>query len=128
MKRLLIILMAVLMVVSVVGCTQAERVNHNISKDADRFNVCRRIEVINMRTDKPIFELTGFFSISNSSTNELVVTVEVGKGVYKKHYVYLNDWTMYVVEDLNGAKVSNYHYELNYLPEMIVPFEVTTKK
>ena len=109
------------------GCSsQADRVNSNINKEADNFNVTRRLAVINARTDKPVFELIGNFSISNNFSNELVITCEVGNGVYKKHYVYLNAWTMYVVEDLSGANVSKYHYEINFLPEMINPITFTS--
>lgn len=108
------------------ACTEACRVNRNLSVEADNFNITRRLSVLNMRTDKPIFELIGNFSLSNTQTNELVVTVEVKKGVYKKHYVYLNDWTMYVVEDVSGAYVSPYHYEISFLPEAIMPIEFTT--
>lgn len=34
---------------------------------------------------------------------------------------------MYVIEDLGGADVSNYKYEINFLPEMIQPIEITNK-
>ena len=94
-------------------------------KEADNFNVTRRLAVINARTDEPVFELIGNFAISNNSTNELEITVEVGQGVYKKHMVYLNEWTIYVVEDVSGAYVDNYHYEVNFLPEMIIPVTIT---
>jgi hypothetical protein len=96
-------------------------VSYNLSKEADYFNITRRLAVINARTDKPVFELVGNFSIANNTNNELEVTVEVGNGVYKKHFVYLNEWTIYVVEDVSGAYVDPYHYEVNFLPEMIVP-------
>lgn len=109
------------------GCgRQSTRVAYNISKEADNFNVTRRLEVINARTDKPVFELIGNFAIANNDTNELEVTVEIGKGIYKKHLVYLNDWTIYVVEDVSGAYVDKYHYEVNFLPEMIVPVTITS--
>ena len=113
------------MMVCMVGCRQAERVSYNLSKEADYFNVTRRLAVVNARTDKPVFELVGNFSISNNSTNELEITVEAEKGVYKKHLVYLNEWTIYVVEDVSGAYVDKYHYEVNFLPEMIVPVTFT---
>lgn len=116
---------AAVMVNCLGGCTQAERVNHNLTKEADNFNVSRRLVAINMRTDKPILEVVGNFSILNNSTSELVVTVEVEQGVYKKHYVYLNEWVTYTVEDISGAFVDKYHYEVNFLPEMILPFTVT---
>jgi hypothetical protein len=52
--------------------------------------------------------------------------VEVAPNVYKKHFVGLNDWTTYVVEDISGAFVDKYHYEINFLPEMIVPITFTS--
>jgi hypothetical protein len=109
------------------GCTQVDRVSSNIRQQADNFNITRRIVVINARTDKPVFELTGNFSLQNNYNDELEIIVEIGNGVYKKHFVYLNDWTMYVVEDVNGAFVDKYHYEINYLPEMIQPFTIISE-
>lgn len=124
MFAILLIIIAIV-AASMTGCSQADRVRYNVSKEADNFNVMRRLSVINMRTDKPIFEMIGNFAIKNNTNNELEVIVETQRGVYKKHYVYLNDWTMYVVEDVNGAFVSPYHYEVNFLPEMIVPITFT---
>lgn len=122
---LIIVLTAGLFILS--GCTEAGRVSYNIGQNADNFNVSRRIVVINARTDKPIFEMVGNFSIQNNSTNELEIICEIEEGKYQKHFVYLNEWTMYVVEDLEGSNVEKYHYEVNYLPEMIVPFELVHK-
>lgn len=127
MKKVLCLILAIVMMLACVSCSQADRVSHNISKEADRFNVTRRLAVINARSDKPVFEIIGNFSISNNINNELEITVEVEKGKYKKHFVYLNQWTIYTVEDVSGAYVDNYHYEVNYLPEMIIPVTVTMK-
>ena len=127
MKKVLCLILAIVMMLACVSCSQADRVSHNISKEADRFNVTRRVAVINARSDKPVFEIIGNFSISNNINNELEITVEVEKGKYKKHFVYLNQWTIYTVEDVSGAYVDNYHYEVNYLPEMIIPVTVTMK-
>jgi hypothetical protein len=90
-KRIVAFILAtILLIVSVLfftGCeeSQSERVSYNISKEADNFNVTRRLAVINARTDKPVFEMIGNFSLSNNTSNELEVTVETEKGVYKKH-------------------------------------------
>lgn len=127
MKKVLCLILAIVIMLACVSCSQADRVSHNISKEADRFNVTRRLAVINARSDKPVFEIIGNFSISNNINNELEITVEVEKGKYKKHFVYLNQWTIYTVEDVSGAYVDNYHYEVNYLPEMIIPVTVTMK-
>ena len=111
MKKKLLCLVAVMMLcVGMVGCTEADNVSYNISQEANNFNVTRRLAVINARTDKPVFELIGNFSLANNSDNELEVIVECEKGVYKKHFVYLNEWTIYVVEDVSGAYVDKYKY------------------
>lgn len=109
------------------GCRQSDLVSYNVSQQADNFNVTRRLAVINARTDKPILELIGNFALKNNDVNELEVIVETEKGVYKKHFVYLNEWTIYVVEDVSGAYVDPYHYEVNFLPEMIIPFTFISK-
>jgi len=126
-KIFLIIISLILCALMLIGCTQVDRVSSNIRQQADNFNITRRIVVINARTDKPIFELTGNFSLQNNYNDELEIIVEIGNGVYKKHFVYLNDWTMYVVEDVGGAFVDKYHYEINYLPEMIQPFTIISE-
>ena len=125
MKKVLSFILIAIAILTLCACTEAEVVSKNISKEADNFNVTRRLAVINARTDKPVFELIGNFSLSNNLANELEITVEAGRGVYKKHFIYLNEWTIYVVEDVSGAYVSPYHYEVNFLPEMIVPVTFT---
>lgn len=126
-KFFLAIMSIIICALMLTGCTQVDRVSSNIRQQADNFNITRRIVVINARTDKPVFELTGNFSLQNNYNGELEIIVEIGNGVYKKHFVYLNDWTMYVVEDVSGAFVDKYHYEINYLPEMIQPFTIISE-
>ncbi|HIT08726.1 MAG TPA: hypothetical protein IAB55_06540 [Candidatus Merdivicinus faecavium] len=123
-RKIIIATALSLLLAGLTSCTEASQVNYNINQAADNFNVTRRLEVINARTDTPLFELIGNFSLSNNSENELVITVELENGIYKKHYVYLNEYTMYVVEDLSGSDVSPYHYEINVLPEQFQVFEL----
>lgn len=125
-KKFLVMVLLALVIFSLAGCRQSERVSYNISKEADNFNVIRRLSVINARTDNPILELIGAFSISNNGSHELEVTCQTGENEYKKHLVYLNEWTLYVVEDIDGASVSPYKYEINFLPEMIQPIDITS--
>jgi hypothetical protein len=129
MKKIIaIILMSVMVCITFVGCEdrQADRVSYNISQEADNFNVIRRLVVINARTDKPMFELVGAFSFT-LETNRIIAIVETGKNEYKKHSVGLNDWTLWSIEDISGASVSKYHYEVNFLPEMIMPVTFVSK-
>lgn len=109
------------------GCREAERVSHNLSKQADNFNITRRLTVFNMRTDRCIMTMTGKMSIQNEGHDELAVIVEIDRKnhVYQKHFIYLNEWTMYTVEDVTGAAVSRYSYEVEFLPQMIKPIQIT---
>lgn len=119
MKKLTSIVIALALALSLTACRESDKVSHNISQQADNFNVCREITVINVRDDTVLYTLTGFFSLSNNSSNELTVISEVGDGVYKKDFIYLSEWTTYVCTDLTGADVDPYHYELNILPQML---------
>ena len=127
MKRIGIIVLIVVMVFVMCGCRmrEAERVSYNMSKEADQFNVTRRVMVYNTRTDKLLLEIIGNLSVQKSS-GDIDIVVEVGPNQYKKHFINLNGWTTYVVEDVSGAFVDKYHYEVNFMPEMIVPITFTT--
>lgn len=110
------------------SCREADVVSSNVSKEADAFKVCRKITVINSRTDTIIYELQGIFSINNNMNNELEIICKTGENEYKKHFVYLTDTVLYIVEDLQGADVSSYQYKVTIYPQRlvngIVDFEV----
>lgn len=125
MKKIIaLILVLVATCVILVGCSEADKVNANISKQADYFETERKITVYNARTDKIILEAEGFMSISNNSANELVVTCKVGPSTYKKNYVYLNNYTMYVVEDITGTHTDPYHYKMYFHTEFPIDIEM----
>ena len=128
MKRFISIILMVVTLFTLTGCREAERVSYNVSKEADNFNVIRRLAVINTRTDKVEFELIGNFSLQDESSNEISIICQTGENEFKKHIVGLNDETMYVIEDIGGANVNKYKYEVNYLPEMVQPITITSNK
>ena len=118
MKKAIVIIALVCFIrAAFAGCTEADQVSQNISQEADNFNVTRKLTVLNARTDTILLNLTGTFALKNNSDNELEVIIETAEGKYQKDYVYLNDYTMYVVEDISGSDVDKYHYEINFLPE-----------
>ncbi|MBQ8792242.1 MAG: hypothetical protein IJZ62_01325 [Clostridia bacterium] len=115
MKKFIAILLALMcMVGCLTGCTAAEDVNYNLSQAADNFEVVRKITVYNARTDMIIMEMEGIMSLSNNSTSELVVTCKTGEDEYKKNYVYLNEYVIYVVEDITGTVTDPYHYKIHF--------------
>ena len=125
MKKIVAVLLVILCLIGcLTGCTEAENVNHNLSQAADNFQVVRKITVYNARTDMIIMEMEGAMSLSNNSTNELVVTCMVGPGQYKKNYVYLNDYVIYVVEDITNTITDPYHYKMYFHTELLPDVEV----
>ena len=119
-KKIKVVAIISLLCIMLCGCnTEAQRVSYNVSQQAGNFNVTRQITVFNTRTDKILFQMTGLMDIENNSSKELVVLCEHAEGVYKKHFIYLNDNISYVVEDVTGAHVDKYFYELNFNPAMM---------
>ena len=120
-KKIVAFFMAACVASGVAGCSTASTVNHNLSKDANEFNVYRRITVTNARTDTIMLQAEGYMALSNNSSNELVVTIKTGADQYYKDYIYLNDWTCYVMEQTEPKGTYKYHYELVFYPERLIP-------
>jgi hypothetical protein len=110
------------------GCSEAyseaARVNANVSQQARYFECCRKITVVNARTDKVMFEMEGYMNIENNLNDELVVTFKTGPDTYKVNYVYLNEWTLYVVEDITGTVTDPYHYKVYFHTNILPDIEV----
>lgn len=124
MKKFVCVFLALCVLLIFAGCSEADKVNSNLSKQADYFECERRITVYNARTDNVILECEGYLSISNNSSRELVVTVKTGPDEYKKNYIYLNDYTLYVVEDITGTHTDPYHYKLYFHTDILPDVEV----
>lgn len=114
MKKIFAMLLVLLMCFSMCACSAAENVNYNLSQAADNFQVVRKITVYNARTDLIVMEMEGAMSLSNNGSNELVVTCMTGPSQYKKNYIYLNEYVIYVVEDITGTVTDPYHYKVHF--------------
>ncbi|MCT3100660.1 hypothetical protein EFN91_03215 [Lactococcus lactis] len=110
------------------ACSQADKVSQNVSNDADNFKVERRVVIINTRTDKSEFVAKGLISVNTEDSKKLVILAKVGKSQYKKDIINLTNNNMYTVEDLSGANVNSYKYEVTWLPESVVPVKIVGEK
>lgn len=123
-KKILVSILAAYVLICASGCSEASRVNHNISRQAEYFECERRVTVYNARTDKVIMLIEGYINIeTDTENNELVVTAKVGASTYKKNYVYLTDYTLYVVDDISGTHTDPWHYKIYFdfkLPDIEV--------
>jgi len=124
MKRILLVIVSIILIT---GCTDAETVSYNISKEADKFNVKRRITFINLRSNEFLFTITGNCSIQDGASDELNVICKVGEDKYQKHMLKNAVETTYVIEQLEYNEVSKYDYELVFRPEAIIPIKIETE-
>lgn len=121
-KKIGFIAVIAAMMLSLVGCSQADRVSYNLSQEADNFNDVRQITVINCLQGDVLFQMTGKMSIyADEEDHQLEIVVECENGEYKKHFIGLSDNVTYVVEDITSKDVSNYAYTLNFNPKMWLP-------
>jgi len=111
------------------GCSsQADTVSKNLSKEADSFNVTRRVVFVNGITDKAILTIEGRCSINDSGT-QLEVTCKTSDNpeLFKKHFLGRSDNMTYFAEQIDANAVDPFHYEVIIRPEAIVPdFKVQT--
>lgn len=122
-KRIMAGLAAAGVALSMAACSSdADVASHNLSKDADNFQIPRRIVFYNGITGAYILELDGYCSLGNhDDAGELSVTCKVGPDEYKKHFLGLSDNVTYFAEQLDPKKVSTNYYKVIFKPTTIVP-------
>ena len=124
-KRIIAMLILVVLVGMIAGCTEAERVSKNLSQEADNFNVVRQLTVMNCIQGDVLFQMSGKMSITADNVDhQLEVIVEDENGNYQKHFIGLSDNVTYVVEQKDFKDVDRYKYTLNYNPKMWIPVEL----
>lgn len=120
MKKVLVILCLIALVFTLTSCSQSDKVTYNLKREAEEFNVRRRITVLNTRTDKTMMQITGLLSIDVDKDGDLNITVEKAPGEYILNYAHLSADTTYIVEQIETKDVSKYKYEIILYPENIV--------
>jgi hypothetical protein len=106
LKRLIATLAAAVMLSgAAIGCTEADQVSSNISKQADNFNVTRKLTVLNARTDTVLLELTGTFALKNNSSNELEVIIETA--------VLVPEDVSYILSDKPDFSVNKFRSDIS---------------
>lgn len=123
-----VLLVTILMIGSCVfltSCREADRASYNISREADNFNIVRRVTVIDCITGDVMFQMSGRMSIyADTNQDQLEIIVE-DNGTYCKHIIGLSDNVTYIVEDLNlgDNAVSKYQYTIVFNPNMWYPVD-----
>ena len=119
-KKFLLVCMLLAAVFLLSACRQSEVVAHNLKREADDFNIRRRITVLNTRTDTPMMQITGLLAINVDDDGDLNITIEKAKGEYVLNYAHLSQDTTYIVEQIETKEVSKYQYEIKFYPSRLV--------
>ena len=119
-KKILLVVILVAMMAALSACTQRETVTHNLKREADDFNIRRRITVLNTRTDTPMMQITGLLAISTDSDGDLNITIEKSPGEYVLNYAHLSQDTTYIVEQIETKEVSKYKYDIKFYPSHLI--------
>ena len=119
-KKIILIVLLVVTVLALSSCRQADTVRHNLKREADDFNIRRRITVLNTRTDTPMMQITGLLSIDVDKDGDLNITIEKEPNQFVLNYAHLSQDTTYIVEQIETKEVNKYQYEIKFYPTQLV--------
>ena len=129
MRKIIALILVGIAALSVAGCTsQADTVSDNLAKEAEKFQIVRRIIGVNGITDKVEFEVVGRCSLEYGDTmkNTLDVICKDPNG-YKKHYLTMSDNLFVITTQVESANVSEFRTKIILKPEQIIPdFDLVT--
>jgi len=120
MKKILCVILLVALLFTLTACTQADKVQSNLKREANEFNVRRRITVLNTRTDTPMMQITGLLSIDVDKDGDLNIIIEKSPNEFVLNYAHLSQDTTYIVEQIETKEVSKYKYEIIFYPQNLV--------
>ena len=121
MKKITKIILALtitLMMIFTCGCSQADTMKNNIQKEADKFNVYRKITFVNLYTGQLLYSAEGYFSMQTTYTNEYQGQQEIGlvfniaKNEYKMDYFSIAENVCYVIEQVENTTGDPYHWKI----------------
>lgn len=121
MKKLLMVLMAVVVLGSFTGCDDASVVRSNLEVAEQNFKIFRRVVFYNGITGDYILTIEGYLAVTIDIDGDVVVTVKTSEGQYLKHYLGLSDNVTYFSEALRAVDVSDAKYKVVFKPSVILP-------
>ena len=119
-KKTALVLILIFCIFVLASCRQADNVRENLKREADDFNIRRRITVLNTRTDKPLMQITGLIAISVDDDGDLNITIEKAPNEYVLNYAHLSQDTTYIVEQIETKEVNKYQYEIKFYPTQLI--------
>lgn len=119
-KKFLVVILVLIIPIALLftGCSQAETVTHNLQKNADKFNIYRRITFVNLYTNEPLYSAEGYFSIQTTYSNdyqgqqEIGVIFKVGADEFKMDYFSIDNNVAYVIEQIENTSTDPYRWQI----------------
>lgn len=121
LKTIVMILLGVIITTCVFlfsGCNQAATVTNNIQKDANKFNVYRKMTFVNLYTNEMLYSAEGYFSVQTTYSNdyqgqqEIGLVFMVGPNQYKMDYFSIDNNVVYVIEQIENTTTDPYHWNI----------------
>lgn len=121
MKKIIKIMLALIIAVMMTfasGCNQADTMRNNIQKEADKFNVYRKITFVNLYTGQLLYSAEGYFSVQTTYQNdyqgqqEIGIVFNVAKNEYKMDYFSIAENVCYVIEQVENTTGNPYHWKI----------------
>lgn len=109
------------------GCTtDADRVNENLNKGAESFEVQRTIVFINGITDKYLAVVEGRCSIERDA-DKMQAVCKVGPDKFERHEIGLSDNVTYMALQTQPSTTDPYRLRIVIKPENALPdFDIQT--
>lgn len=105
-------------VLAFAGCSEAETITNNIKRDADKFNVYRKMTFFNLYSDKVLYSVEGYFSLQTTyatayqGQQEIGIVVMVGRNEYQMHYFSIANNVTYVIEQIENTHSDPYYWDI----------------
>jgi len=131
MKKIIKIMLALTIALTMIfafGCSQAYTMRNNIQKEANRFNVYRKITFVNLYTGQLLYSAEGYFSVQTTYKNkyqgqqEIGLVFNVAKDKYKMDYFSIAENVCYVIEQVENTTGNPYYWKIVWyiaLPENV---------
>lgn len=126
MKKIFILFL-IIPIMLFAGCSKASTVTRNIQKDADKFDVYRKISFVNLYTNELLYTAEGYFSVQTTYSSEfqgqqeLGIVFKIAPKEYKMDFFSVANNVTYVIEQVENTTTDPYHWEIIwYVPVPVI--------